>query len=157
MSEFSTPEFWQKRIQENHGKLKAAVQSVDDWPRTEEGHKKIMASHLTGKVIDLGCGYGRVIDFLPDTVTEYLGIDVCPEFIEEAKKLYPSHNFILGDFRKDLSHIKDQEFDWALIIGCYSKQTGPFRDELEKTARRVAKKTLILWLSKPEDFLILYA
>jgi SAM-dependent methyltransferase len=142
---YNDPGFWQERIKQNHGNLMESVQNGVDWEETERGHKKIM-NILLGRVLDLGCGYGRAILLLPETVTDYVGIDVCPEFIKEARKSFPDKKFILGDVRKE--NFKDKEFDWCLMIGIHN-------DEARSVARRVARKTLLLWLSKPDDYEIM--
>jgi len=49
-------------------------------------------------VIDIGCGFGGIIPFIEGKTKsfKYLGLDVVPEFIDEAKKRYPKHSFKAG-------------------------------------------------------------
>ena len=147
---FCTPEFWRNRIKENKGNLQDAVQSVSSWEKTLIGHKKILDKFVKGRVFDAGCGYGRVIEYLPETITDYVGMDITPEFIEEAKKRYPHRRFLLGDIRK--TTFKNKEFDWAIAIGM-ANDNRPWY-EMEKELIRVAKNVLLLWLSKPDAYFI---
>jgi len=51
-------------------------------------------------VLDIGCGFGEFAKFLDkryENVT-YTGVDIVPEFIEEAKKNFPHHTFYCQDF-----------------------------------------------------------
>src|SRR3990167_2853967 len=51
-------------------------------------------------VLDVGCGFGNVIDWIKKKATkfDYTGVDVVPEFVVEAKKLYPDQKFVVHDF-----------------------------------------------------------
>ena len=146
---FCTPEFWRKRIKESKT-LRDAIQGVSDWDATLKGHKVILDKFIKGRVFDAGCGYGRIIEYLPDTVTDYVGMDITPEFIEEAKRRYPEHRFKLGDIRRTTFYNK--EFDWAIAIGM-ANDNRPWH-EMEKELIRVAKNVLLLWLSKPDKYFI---
>ena len=52
------------------------------------------------KVLDIGCGFGDIIPFIEAKTKDfkYLGIDIVPEFIKEAKKKHPEHSFLVGDW-----------------------------------------------------------
>ncbi len=48
------------------------------------------------KIIDIGCGPGDVLEYLPTTV-EYVGFDISPEYIEAAKKRWKDRaHFVVG-------------------------------------------------------------
>jgi len=51
---------------------------------------KIITAADTFSVIDLGCGYGALVDFLANNyrVFSYLGVDVCEDMIKAAKRQY---------------------------------------------------------------------
>lgn len=51
-----------------------------------------------GKVLDVGCGSGRLVKFLPSGL-DYLGVDPCVELLVIAQKQYPQFQFKQGDFR----------------------------------------------------------
>ena len=45
------------------------------------------------KILDLGCGNGRLCEIFPKSEFKYLGIDPSQELIKIAKKRYPDQNF----------------------------------------------------------------
>ena len=47
-------------------------------------------------ILDLGCGDGRLCRHIPKTST-YTGVDYSLNRVEVAKKLHPSHKFIVED------------------------------------------------------------
>ena len=149
---FSDPEFWEKRIKES-SKWEDAIQGGVDWEEVNKYHKEIL-KQVSGKVLDVGCGYGRIIDLLPKDI-DYTGIDISPDFIAEARKRYPNHKFILGDIRKiDF----EDKFDWAIVIsmgGYPQEKVSEFYWELERELTKIAKKILVLWLSKPREYKII--
>src|SRR5258706_9815242 len=67
-------------------------------------------------VLDVGCGFGEMAKFLDKRykVKSYTGIDIVPEFIEEAKKLYPHHEFLVKDY---LNEEIVGEFDIVIASG----------------------------------------
>ena len=75
----------------------------------------ILASILRGgTVLDVGCGYGRFC--IHSSPKHYLGIDVLPEMIEAARKLYPDCRFEVGD----IAHPKPEwEADYVVASGMF--------------------------------------
>ena len=49
------------------------------------------------KVLDLGCGNGRLLQIFKDIKINYTGVDNSEKLIEIAKKTYPSANFLVAD------------------------------------------------------------
>jgi len=49
------------------------------------------------RVLDIGCGNGRLLQVLPQNI-EYLGIDLSSRLVREARKNHPDRKFITGDF-----------------------------------------------------------
>jgi hypothetical protein len=50
-------------------------------------------------VDDYGCGYGAYVDYLASQhfeAVDYMGLDVAPQMIKEARRNHPGHNFVLG-------------------------------------------------------------
>ncbi len=58
-----------------------------------------LATKLEGKgpVVELGCGPGHVGQYLHDRGVEISGLDLSPVMIEEARKLNPGMEFVVGD------------------------------------------------------------
>jgi ubiquinone/menaquinone biosynthesis C-methylase UbiE len=83
------------------------------------------------KVLDLGCGNGRLLELLGSKKIHYLGVDNVPNLIQIARKRHPSYNFQLADalslpFADDsfdkiysiavLHHIPSQELRLKFLI-----------------------------------------
>jgi SAM-dependent methyltransferase len=49
-------------------------------------------------VLDVGCGDGRIQQFLPEQITDYTGIDITPEIVSVANKPYILHADIKNFF-----------------------------------------------------------
>ncbi|MBI4122328.1 MAG: methyltransferase domain-containing protein [Parcubacteria group bacterium] len=49
-----------------------------------------------GRVLDLGCGTGRLYGFLQEKDVQYLGLDISPQQIAQAKQVYPAGSFIVS-------------------------------------------------------------
>ena len=58
---------------------------------------------LTGRVLDLGCGTGWLLDHNRISTSQYLGLDISSGMLEKAKKKHPRHKFILGDMTSSVS------------------------------------------------------
>ena len=64
------------------------------WP----GFEKFLEYVKPGdKVLDLGCGNGRLLKLFASVPVDYIGIDNNEKLIELAKKNYPDDKFLIGD------------------------------------------------------------
>jgi len=56
-------------------------------------------------VLDVGCGFGDISEYIKKRAEnfEYTGIDIVPEFIEEARRRHPCQRFIVGDWVRKIS------------------------------------------------------
>lgn len=66
------------------------------------------------KVLDLGCGNGRVYELLKDMGVQYYGLDISQELVKLAKKSVPKGHFVVGDLLK--TPYKDNEFDLIICM-----------------------------------------
>lgn len=68
-------------------------------------------------VLDLGCGYGEIARFFVNR-TEYVGVDMNSDYIEQAKKRYGGTNakFVVGDIA-DPKILALGPFDLVLLTG----------------------------------------
>lgn len=147
-------EFWKERIanarKEHHS---VYVTSESDWDYIGQVHKEILGNVVSGRVLDAGCGYGRMCEWVKD----YTGVDFSPDFIEIAKKKYPSKVFIQADL-KELP-FKDNEFDWVVCISIKNmiigNQGGEVWDVIEKELKRVSRRVLLLEYTQPFKYTIL--
>lgn len=154
--EINNPAFWADRLKQAkmNGHLHYSVYLANDrwWKRILDAHLKIIREYIkpTESVLDAGCGYGRLSEYF----NNYLGIDFSPDFIQEAKTLFPNKNFELQDLRK-LPYKKGQ-FDWGvldsvkhMIIGNLGMEEW---EKMQKEIKRVCKKVLILEYGETESY-----
>lgn len=106
------------------------------------------------KVLDLGCGNGRLIKVLEKYDIEYVGLDISDELVKFAKKSFPKHKFIVSDLVT--TPFKENEFDAVLSVATLHHIPGGKRAKALEEANRVLKpggKALIsIWYfwNKPE-------
>jgi len=100
-----------------------------------------------GKVLDLGCGNGRLIKVLEDSQMpyEYLGVDFSEQLIQAAKKNHPKHNFVVADMR-DLDY-PEASFDFVFLVAAFH--------HLETKADRQAMLDNIYYWLKPNGYLFM--
>ncbi len=65
------------------------------------------------KVLDAGCGSGRDSDLLQSKGFDMIGMDISEGLIKEAKKAYPSIDFVVGDLLDLPFPDKNFEGIWA--------------------------------------------
>lgn len=96
-------------------------------------------------ILDVGCGFGDIIPYISAKAKkfEYLGIDITPEFIREAKKLYFGHKFMVGNyFAKPLK----ENFDVVICSGALNanvRDNLDFRKKAIKTMFKHAKEVFV--------------
>jgi SAM-dependent methyltransferase len=71
--------------------LAAATTEIVDWLRAEA----LLAS--SARVLDLGCGIGRVAAALAPFCQEVVGLDVSPGMVTEARRRHPALRFEVSD------------------------------------------------------------
>jgi len=82
------------------------------WP----GLNELVAGLKTGsRVLDAGCGNGRLIEVLADKQVNYLGVDSSRNLIELAQKNYPDYKFLVGDVLS-LEQLAESDFDYVFSI-----------------------------------------
>jgi SAM-dependent methyltransferase len=157
MSEpIDTIDFWRSRIERaKRGNMNYSVYLANRqlWEKIEALHASVLKNTVYGRVLDAGCGYGRISGLIDD----YTGVDFSPDFIEWAKELNPGKTFIQADL-KNLP-FKDQEFDWAVCSSIKQMVIGNLGEaeweKIRKELLRVAKKILILEYVDPEKHEVL--
>ena len=69
------------------------------------------------RILDIGCGTAKILDFLPHTVT-YFGFDISKEYIRYAKKKYGGDKLFFYNERVSEMILKDTElFDIIITFG----------------------------------------
>ena len=69
------------------------------------------------KILDIGCGSGRLYDFLKEKGINYTGCDSSSKMLAEAEKKHPRGKFLFGDFR-DLP-FEDHSFHVVFAIASF--------------------------------------
>jgi len=82
------------------------------WPEIE----KIVSRIKDGdKILDIGCGNGRLLSVLANKQINYLGVDNSSELIKLAQRNYPNQQFKIGDILQ-LDLIPEKNFDYIFCI-----------------------------------------
>ena len=107
---------------------------VDDYVRAEE------------KILDLGCGNGRLFEFLKDKNVDYFGVDFSEKLIEIAKKRFPEAKFQVADALN--LPFSENTFDKVYSIAVLHQiPSQNFRLKFLKEAKRVLKPNGLLILT----------
>lgn len=108
------------------------------WPELTKLATEIDDSHRTQKILDVGCGNGRLASLFQDRHIDYYGLDNCQALLDLAKTNYGDH-FNLGDILK-LSLFKEVNFDYVFCIAVLHHLPGyNLRLEALKQLRSKAK------------------
>jgi SAM-dependent methyltransferase len=146
------PAYWKGRLDHSDGEVHRAVfnGSLTQFREIEEWQRAQLAGRVgdADSVLDAGCGYGRLLDLLPATWGgKYLGLDISPDLIAEARKRYAGAQFRVADLR-DLSFLADHSYDVAVAVWMREmvlKNVGEGAwAEMERELRRVAKRLLLV-------------
>jgi len=102
------------------------------WPGFKEFQKYIGEGR---RVLDVGCGNGRLSLLVENKKAEYIGTDNNPEFLKIAKKNFPEREFVLGDM---LSLPFDKEsFDVVFCVAAFHHL--PDTDTRQKALSEMAR------------------
>lgn len=151
------PLFWKKRIEKCGGQLHRAIfnGSIDQFSPLEQRHRLYLREKigLGDSVIDCGCGYGRLTDFLPDGYHGfYWGVDISPDLILLGRILHPDYRLSVMDLR-DMSAIPSQSLDHAVVCSiktmvirnCGQGEWDKMEAEINRVARKVHYLTFGEW------------
>lgn len=104
-----------KIVHDNYNEIAAdfnLTRKKEIWPEIA----KLAESVKDGdRVLDLGCGNGRLIEALKDKEIEYLGVDNSEELIKLARENYPNYKFIVSDIL-NLENVESQKFDYIFCL-----------------------------------------
>jgi len=97
-----------------------------DW-NSQESHymrfnqlTKNIEKDVSKTILDFGCGYGALIDFLKlnsFTNYSYFGFDISEEMITSASKNYHDTNLC---FTTDINKIRDKTYDYCIANGIFN-------------------------------------
>ena len=113
------------------------------WPELEKIKNYVKDGD---KVLDWGCGHGRLLLILKDKKIKYIGTDTSPKILEIAKKNFPGHDFRLFD--KLSLPLSDSFFNVICCIAAiHHIPSKSLRIKLLKEFRRTLKKDGVLILT----------
>lgn len=159
------PAFWADRVHRCGGDLQRAMYdgSAGDFAHIHRQQQITVQSKSrirdTDSILDVGCGYGRLLTMLPATwVGRYVGIDISPEFVALARIFNPGRAFLVGDAKNaravleaagELPTDPNVRIDVAVCVWVRRMlvdngkvwQWEAIRDSL----RRVARRTVVIW------------
>lgn len=97
----------------------------------------VVKPHKTMKLLDIGCGPGNILDFMPPL--DYYGFDNNPAYIEAAKNTYKNRGtFICSDIW-DFNDLGTGNFDTVLAVGVIHHLDDATAQQLFKTAYAALK------------------
>ena len=73
--------------------------AVDDMHQLDRRRIERWSGQLSGPVVDAGCGPGHWTDFLHQRGVEITGVDLVPEFIENARIRFPDVPYQVSSLR----------------------------------------------------------
>ncbi len=111
------------------------------------------------KVLDLGCGSGRLRNFIaPERVRhgDYFGFDLSQELLSTARDDFPKDHFFRGDFGVPLP-FGAENFDWVISIAAFhhlteKKQQKIFLEECNRILKPGGKIFLTTWILPQKYF-----
>jgi SAM-dependent methyltransferase len=141
-----------KHIQEIKENLKSTYGAIAyEFDQTrkiswEEFNHFLAYTKHSGRTLDLGCGNGRLYEFLKQKKVDYLGIDNNSQLLEIAKKSFPDAKFQLDDIM-DLD-LPEEAFDNIFMIASFHHIPGKnMRKKILADVHRSLKTDGILILS----------
>lgn len=98
------------------------------------------------KILDLGCGNGRLIELFDDKKVEYIGADISEKLIDIAKNKYPQGKFILTPALN--LPFSDNYFDKIYCLAVFFHiPSEEFRTHFLKEVKKVLKPDGLLILT----------
>lgn len=96
-------------------------------------------------ILDIGCGLGDLIPFLKlkCKTFNYIGIDICHEFIEHCKKTYINDkncSFLVVD-PIEFCNSQQYDFDIAIASGTFTYKTSNTEDYTNSALTRIIETT----------------
>ncbi|MBT4723123.1 class I SAM-dependent methyltransferase [Candidatus Falkowbacteria bacterium] len=97
------------------------------------------------KLLDLGCGNGRLVDLVKDLKVDYLGVDNSQGLIDCAAKSFPDKNFQVQDaLNLDLA---ENSFDAVLCVSVLNHIEKENQQQFIENIKKVLKPDGVLLLS----------
>jgi ubiquinone/menaquinone biosynthesis C-methylase UbiE len=100
-----------------------------------------VARHLSGKVLDVGCGYGELLEYLPASVQSVTLLDRCPERVPRLQARLSATaieaRLLLGDISEGEIALPADSFDSVVMAALLEHLRSP--GEALRETRRLLK------------------
>ena len=136
-------EYWNERARRG-GSPEELVFASSFLKEYEANTRQFLSMFKDKKVLDVGCGYGR----LSDLFNNYKGIDFSEEMVKLANERYPDKDITLGDTHVDNVDKYDVIFE-AMCLSSFDMTPEQFRDKYKDKAK-------IIMCLEPNHFSIFY-
>jgi len=123
-----------RKLLMTHGDGPAVTQNSAEGQRFR-ADKLMKIGNMSGaKILDLGCGVADLLPALQERFgsVKYTGIDIVPDFIENARIKYPDARFLCADV---LSDNVDDVFDYVLLNGVFNNIYPEIDDVMRRMLR----------------------
>jgi len=100
------------------------------------------------RILDYGCGYGRLAEFLAEK--EYVGIDINEEIIRQVRKIYAKKENVKFYTLEEFKNVREMRFDTVVLAAVIEHIENPL--ELLSTLRRVLAKEGRIIITTPTPF-----
>lgn len=116
----NTDKFYLEKLNEYNSEIQQVGWNDED----KAIHRYRFASELiqkngNGRVVDVGCGLGTLIDFLDLNFVDYIGIDICSHYITKAQENRPLQQFELANVYGFNSKTR-KPIDHYVSLGAYT-------------------------------------
>ncbi|MHB8903521.1 MAG: class I SAM-dependent methyltransferase [Patescibacteria group bacterium] len=107
-----------KIVHDNYNEIAAdfnVTRKKEIWPEIIKFAENVNDSD---RILDLGCGNGRLVETFKNKKIEYLGVDNSEELIKLARINYPTYKFIVSDILnlENIREIAEQKFDYVFCL-----------------------------------------
>jgi SAM-dependent methyltransferase len=147
-------DYWDSRASARDGMARSMWPSNTFNALWDERQRELLVRALGDlrgrRVVDVGCGTGRMTRFLAMNGAHVVGCDFSPATVEAARiESDGAIRFEIGDVVQGLDHLGVRAFDDAIVLGCLSvacRDAGSLERALTNVARLVRRGGRVLLL-----------
>lgn len=89
-------------------------------------------------LLDVGCGYGALLDVAKNDGIDYTGIDIVEEMTAKGRERHPQARFIDGDFL-DYA-LAERSFDYVICNGILTQKLTASISEMDTFSKKIITK-----------------